>query len=119
MAYTLDGTTIKNPQSINETVDNFQYAQQRTLSGSINRDYFGSNKRVWKLSYQNISKTAYDTIKTLYNTYTSTGTTVAFISTETNYAITTTNVHMNIDGRGFTVGGEDYISSFTLILTEA
>lgn len=119
MAFTLNGTAIKAPQSIQETVDNFQYAQQRTLQGTINRDYFGSNKRVWKLTYQNISKTAYDTIKTIYDTYTSTGTAVTWVSTETNYSISSTNVHVNIDGRGFTVGGEDYISSFTLILTEA
>lgn len=119
MAFTLNGSTIKAPQSIAETVDNVQYAQQRTLSGSVNRDYFGSNKRVWKLSYNNISKSYYDTIKTIYDTYSTTGNAVAFVSTETNYAIASTNVHINIDTRGFTVGGEDYISSFTLILTEA
>lgn len=119
MALILNGTNIKAPQSIAETVDNFQYAQQRTLSGSINRDYFGSNKRVWKLTYQNIPKASYDVIKSIYDTYTSTGTAVTWVSTETNYAISSTNVHVNIDTRGFSVGGEDYISSFTLILTEA
>ena len=71
--YTLNGTQIKNPQSITETVDNIQYAQQRTLSGSINRDYFGSNKRIWKLTYQNIPKASYDTIKAAYDAYTATG----------------------------------------------
>lgn len=119
MAFTLNGTAIKAPQTISETVDNFQYAQQRTLSGNINRDYFGSNKRVWKLTYQNIPKASYDVIKSIYNTYTSTGTAVTWVSTETNYAISSTSVHVNIDARGFTVGGEDYISSFSLILTEA
>ncbi len=119
MAFTLNGTAIKAPQSIAETVDNIQYAQQRTLSGAVNRDYFGSNKRVWKLSYTNIQKTYYDVIKSIYDTYTSTGTAVTWVSTETNYAISSTTVHINIDTRGFSVGGEDYISSFTLILTEA
>lgn len=119
MAFTLGGAAIKAPQTITETVDNFQYAQQRTLAGTINRDYFGSNKRVWKLTYKNIPKASYDTIKTVYDTYTSTGTAQTWVSTETNYAIASTNVHINIDGRGFSVGGEDYISSFTLILTEA
>ena len=117
--YTLNGTQIKNPQSITETVDNIQYAQQRTLSGSINRDYFGSNKRIWKLTYQNIPKASYDTIKAAYDAYTATGSAVTWVSTETNYTIASTNVHINIDSRGFSVGGEDYISSFTLILSEA
>lgn len=119
MAYTLGGSTIKAPNSISERVDNIQYAQQRTLAGSIGRDYFGSNKRVWKLTYQNIPKASYDTIKTVYDTYTSTGTAVTWESTETNYTIASTNVHINIDDRGFSVGGEDYISSFAITLTEA
>ena len=119
MAYTLDGSTIKAPNSITEKVDNIQYAQQRTLQGTIGRDYFGTNKRVWKLSYQNIPKASYDTIKAVYDSYVSTGTAVPFVSTETNYTIASTNVHINIDDRGFSVGGEDYISSFSVILTEA
>lgn len=119
MAYTLDGNTIKAPNSIAETVDNVQYAQQRTLQGTIGRDYFGDNKRIWKLSYQNIPKASYDTIKSVYDNYVATGTAVSFESTETNYTIASTNVHINIDTRGFSVGGEDYISSFSVILTEA
>ena len=119
MAFTLDGQAIKAPQAIQEKVDNIQYAQQRTLAGSIGRDYFGSNKRVWKLSYDNIQKTYYDTIKAIYDTYTATGTAVTWESTETNYTIASTNVHINIDDRGFSVGGEDYISSFAITLTEA
>ena len=119
MAFTLNGSAIKAPQAIAETVDNIQYAQQRTLQGTINRDYFGSNKRIWKLTYQNIPKASYDVIKSIYDSYTATGTAVTWVSTETNYAISSTNVHINIDTRGFTVGGEDYISSFTLILSEA
>ncbi len=117
MSYALNGSAIKSPQSIEET-NNTQYAQQRTLGGTVGRDYFGSNKRVWKLEYKNISKDAYDTINTAYQSYLSTGTGVAWVSTETNYSFSTT-VHVNLDSRGFTVGGEDYISSFNLILTEA
>lgn len=117
--YALNGSTIKAPNSIAETVDNVQYAQQRTLQGTIGRDYFGDNKRIWKLSYQNIPKASYDTIKSVYDSYVSTGTAVSFESTETNYTIASTNVHINIDTRGFSVGGEDYISSFSVILTEA
>ena len=118
MSYTLGGTNIKSPNTLDES-NNSQYAQQRTLQGTINRDYFGDNKRVWRLSYQNIQKADFDTINTIYQAYLSTGTAVTWVSTETNYTISSTNVHINLDSRGFTVGGEDYISSFTLILSEA
>ena len=118
MAYSLGGNTIKSPQSIEET-NNTQYAQQRTLQGTVGRDYFGSNKRVWKLNYQNIQKADYDTINTQYQLYLTNNIAQAFVSTETNYTIASTNVHINLDSRGFSVGGEDYISNFTLILTEA
>lgn len=118
MSYTLGGSTIKAPNSIEET-NNTQYAQQRTLGGSIGRDYFGSNKRTWKLSYKNIQKTDFDTINTVYQTYLSTGTAQTWVSTETNYTISSTTVHINLDSRAFSVGGADYISDFTLILTEA
>jgi len=118
MAYNLGGNAIKAPQSL-EVSNNTQYAQQRTLQGAVGRDYFGSNKRVWKLSYQNIKKADYDTINTQYQLYLTNNSTQAFISTEANYLVSTTNVHINLDNRGFSVGGEDYISSFTLILSEA
>ncbi len=117
MAYTLNGTQIKAPQSMQED-NNTQYAQQRTLQGNIGRDYFGSNKRVWKLEYKNIQKTAFDTIDTAYQAYLTSGTAQTWVITETNYTVSTT-VHVNLDSRGFTVGGADYISSFNLILTEA
>ena len=118
MSYQLGGSTIKAPQSLEET-NNTQYAQQRTLGGTIGRDYFGSNKRIWKLSYKNIRKTDYDTINTVYQTYLSIGTPQTWVSTETNYAISSTTVHINLDTRAFSVGGSDYISDFVLTLTEA
>jgi hypothetical protein len=116
-AYTLNGTGIKAPNSMQED-NNTQYAQQRTLSGSVNRDYFGSNKRVWKLEYKNISKANYDIINTAYQAYLSSGTAQTWVISETNYSVSTT-VHINLDSRGFSVGGSDYISSFNLILSEA
>lgn len=118
MAYTLNGTNIKAPNSLEES-NNTQYAQQRTLAGTVNRDYFGSNKRTWKLSYKNILKADFDVINTIYAAYLASGTAVAWLSTETNYTISATTVHVNVDTRGFSVGGSDYISSFTLVLTEA
>lgn len=118
MAYTLSGTTLRAPKSIEES-NSTQVAQVRTLSGAIGRDYFGSKKRVWVMEYETTKKADYDTINTIYNTYLSTGTTVAFVSTETNYAISSVSVHIDLQVRKFTMSGSDYISDFTLILTEA
>jgi hypothetical protein len=118
MSYLLDSTTIKRPQGMQED-NNTQTAQNRTLSGAIARDQFGSNKRVWTLRYANITKADFDIINTIYQSYLSTGTTKAWQVTETNYSISLTSVHINLDTRGFSVGGDQYISEFTLILTEA
>lgn len=118
MSYTLSGAQIKSPDSLTET-NSTLVAQQRTLAGNVGRDYFGTNKRIWTLNYKNCKKSAYDTIKTIYTTYLSTATAVAFVSTETNYSISSTNVHVDLQTRGFSVYGSDYISDFTLVLTEA
>jgi hypothetical protein len=117
MSYLLSGTTIRGPYSIEES-NSTQVAQQRTLSGAVGRDYFGSNKRIWTLEYKNTNPTAYTTIKTIYNTYLSTGTAVTWQSTETNYTIASTTVHIDLQIRQFSVRGSSYISDFTLILTE-
>lgn len=118
MSYLLNGSTIRSPQEITEE-NSTQLAQQRTLSGSISRDYFGSNKRVWRLRYANTKKADYDTIKTIYDTHLSTGSTVTWESTEANYTIVSTNVHIDVKTRNFGVRGSDYISDFDVILTEA
>lgn len=118
MSYTLDGTAIRSPHSMSES-NNTQVAQNRTLSGAITRDYFGSNKRVWKLEYNNTQKTEYDTIKAIYDSYLSTATAVTWESDEANYTIAQTTVHVDLQERGFSYSGTDYLSDFTLILTEA
>lgn len=118
MAFTLSGTDIAAPNTLEES-NNTQYAQQRTLSGSVGRDFFGSNKRVWKLTYRNKPKAKYDTIKTIYDAYLAAGSGVSWVSTETNYSISSTTVHVDLQTRGFKVGGEDYLSDFDLILSEA
>jgi len=118
MAYTLDGTNIRAPHEFDET-NSTQVAQQRTLDGSIKRDYFGANKRVWTLTYTNTKKADYDTINTIYQSYLSTGTAKTWVVTETNYPISSTSVHVDLLQRGFSIRGEDYISDFDLILTEA
>lgn len=118
MAYILNSTTIKAPQTIEET-NSTQVAQQRALSGAVGRDYFGSKKRIWKFTYRNTKKADFDTLNTIYNTYLSNNTAVTFESTESNYTIASTSVHVDLLQRSFVMQGADYISDFTLILTEA
>lgn len=118
MAYLLSGSTIRNPKSFDEQ-NSTQVAQNRTLGGSVTRDFFGSNKKVWILNYENVKTTDFSTINTIYQTYLSTGSTVTFQSTETNYTVASTSVHVDLQVRKFTVRGSDYLCNFTLILTEA
>lgn len=118
MSYVLGGATIREPVNIEEE-NSTQFAQQRPLRGNVARDYFGLNKRVWTLDYTNTQKADYDTIKTVYDSYLATGTAQSFSSTETNYTIASTTVHVDLTRREFSVGGVDYLSDFTLVLTEA
>jgi hypothetical protein len=116
--YILNGTEIKSPNTFNES-NSTLVAQNRTLDGSISRDYFGTNKRVWVFEYRNTKGADYQTIKTIYDAYLNTAVAVTFESTEGNYTIAQTNVHVDLKERSFRVHGEDYISDFTLVLTEA
>ena len=118
MSYVLSGTTIRAPHELAEA-NSTQVAQNRTLSGSVTRDYFGSNKRVWKLEYRNVMPTDYDTIKTIYTSYLTNAAAKTWEVTETNYIVAQTSVHLDLVERGFSVRGNDYLSDFTLILTEA
>lgn len=118
MAYILSGTTIRSPMSFKES-NSTQVVQQRTLDGTVSRDYFGSKKRVWTLDFKNVNPTAYTTILSIYNTYLSTVTAVTWSVTEANYAVAETSVHIDMQNRSFSVRGNSYISDFTLILTEA
>lgn len=117
MSFTLAGTDIKSPGAMQEG-NSTQVAQNQALDGTISRDYFGSNKRMWVLTYRTIPKSDYDTINSIYQSYLSTGNPVTFVSTETNYVISQTNVHVDLQNRDFTYRGDQYLSDFTLILTE-
>lgn len=118
MAYLLDSTTIRSPNNIDEeTVD--QFAQHKTLDGAVRRDYFGDTKRIWMFDYVNTNPTDLSTIKTIVDAYKSTGTTKTFESTETNYTIAETSVHLSLTKRVFRVKGTDYLSDFTLVMAEA
>lgn len=117
MAYILSGSNIRAPHEFDE-FNSTQFAEHRTLSGSVRRDFFGSNKRVWILSYRNTKKSDYDTIKTIYDSYLSTGTGKTWEVTETNYDVDETIVHVDLLERGFTVRGTDYLSDFDVILKE-
>lgn len=118
MSYLLDGNSIRRPKSMVEDNDS-QMAQNRTLSGAVTRDYFGSNKRVWTLEYENTTKADYDTINGIYQSYLTTAAAKSWQVTETNYTVSATTVHVDLKTRSFGVGGSDYISDFSLILIEA
>lgn len=118
MSYILASTTLRNPLSIEES-NSTQVAQVRTLSGAINRDYFGSNKRIWRMEYRNTKKADFDTINSIYQSYLSTGSAQTWSVTETNYSVSATTVHVDLLVRKFTMSGTDYISDFTLTLVEA
>lgn len=121
MSYILNGSTIRRPKSFDEQ-NSTQVAQQRTLNGAINRDYFGSNKTIGSYNYENCNPTDFNTINTIYQNYLTTGSTVTWQISDTNYNgrfSTARNVHVDLVQRGFTVSGSDYLSNFTLVLTEA
>lgn len=117
MSYVLDGSEIRAPHNIDELTEDL-YAQQVSLDNTRSRDYMGTTKRVWALDYTNTKVADYDTIKTIWDSYKSTATGKSFQSTETNYPIALTTVHIDMTKRRFSVGGIDYISDFTLVLTE-
>lgn len=118
MSYLLDSVAIRPPKNLEEqTLDLF--AQQRSLNNAINRDYFGDTKRVWVFDYVNTQPSDYSTIRAIVDSYKSTSTAKSFESTETNYTIAATTVHLDLIKRGFTYAGSDYISDFSLVLTEA
>lgn len=118
MAYLLSSTTIRRPFEITES-NSTQIAQNRTLDGSITRDFFGSNKRIWTLNYKNTNINDFNIIDAIYTTYLASGTAVSFESTESNYTISAVNVHVDLQERNFNVRGSSYISDFSLILIEA
>lgn len=118
MGYTLNGTSIRRPNKMQ--VDNStQLAEQRTLSGAVGRDYFGSNKRVWMLSYDSLNVTDFNIIDTIYQAYLTSGTAVTWVISEGNYTVASTNVHVDLLSRDFSVPGSSYLSGIQLILKEA
>lgn len=118
MAYLLDSTEIRRPYEIEEG-NSTQVAQQRTLRGSVTRDFFGSNKRIWRFTYRNTKKADFDAINTIYQSYLGTGDAKTFQSTEANYLVSLTSVHIDLQARQFRVRGSDYLSDFVLTLSEA
>lgn len=118
MSYILDSTTIRAPYTMTEK-NSTQMAVQRTLSGAINRDFFGSNKRVWELVYNTTNVTDFAVIKAIYDAYIATGVTKTWQVTEANYTVSSTLVHVDLLQRDFNIRGSSYISEFTITLTEA
>lgn len=118
MSYILNSQTIRNPHTFSEA-NSTQVAQNRTLGGAVTRDFYGTNKRVWVLNYENTKVSDFNTLNTIYQSYLTSGTAQSWQVTETNYTVSATTVHVDLLQRGFTIRGSDYLSSFTLTLTEA
>jgi hypothetical protein len=118
MPYYLADDLIRSPSSLSEE-NNTQFAQNRTLDGGVTRDYFGNIKRVWTLNYDTVNKNDYFTIRAIYNNYLTAKNAINFEITEDNYTILQTQVFMDIPTRDFSVKGTDYLSNFTVTLTEA
>jgi hypothetical protein len=74
---------------------------------------------VWVLEFENAKKTDYDTINTIYQSYLTTNATKTWQITESNYTLSSVNVHVDLLVRSFRIHGSDYLSDFTLTLTEA
>jgi hypothetical protein len=118
MSYSLNSTTIRRPNSMKQG-NNTQYAANRVLSGANTRDYFGSNKRIWVLSYKNLNPSDFATIDTIYQNYLTNGAAVPFAVSEGNLVISSTNVLIDWPERDFGVPGSTYLSDCELTLTEA
>lgn len=117
MSYLLDGQTIRRPKTLEEG-NSTQYAQVRPLGGVNRRDYFGANKRIWTLTYENVNPTDWGIINTIYQSYLSNGVAKTFAVTDANYTIAQTTVHVDLTVRQFVMPGSSYISNFVLLLTE-
>ncbi len=116
--YILDGAEIRRPHEISEG-NSTQMAAQRTLDGSMSRDYFGSTKRIWNLQFVNIKPADYQVIRNIYDSYIATGDTKTFEITESAYTVASTPCHLDFVDRGFSVRGSTYLSDCELVITEA
>ena len=115
MAYSLGGSTIKSPNSVNEKIDT-QASTKLSINNDRYKDITGSQKKIWVLSWGFLSPTNYATIKTVFDDHITNGTTKAFVVNETNLTI---NATVNIEfGRMEYIKGGSYYSIFELILTE-
>lgn len=118
MAYILDNTEIRRPHEISEQ-SSTQVAVQRTLDGSINRDFFGNTKRTWELKYTNIKPSDYQIIRNIYDSYITTGNLKTWQITEGVYIVSQISVHLDFVDRGFSVRGSSYLSDASLLIYEA
>lgn len=118
MSYLLASTTIRRPVNIQETNSSL-FAEQKTLNGTLTRDYFGSKKRIWNLKYEKTTVDDFNTIKTIYDSYLSTSTAQAWQVTDSNYVVSSTTVHLDLIERDFNYRGYTMLCDFDLILTEA
>lgn len=118
MSYLLNSTSIRRPTRMRED-NSTQFAANRTMGGNNTRDYFGTNKKIWTLEYDNLNATDYGIINTLYQLYLTNEAPLPWQITEGLYACGLTNVLVDFQSRQFGIPGSSYLSNNTLILTEA
>jgi hypothetical protein len=84
-----------------------------TIDGTSKRD-ITARKWQYLLEYKNISTTDANTIYTIYNLQT----TVTWQVTETNFTVSSRDVHVDISPRQYFTHGSDYLVNLILTLTE-
>ena len=108
---TLDGSTLKDPNS---------FGEEPVVTGSMNKTMRGgvrrakrATKKIWNLGWTNLRESDYTTLNTIFNK----DTTVVFINTALTPSISAT-VHVDLSPRRYLSGTGCYLSQVELILTE-
>lgn len=112
MAYLLDSTTIKSPNSFKR--EQIEIGVEHTSIDGETRKSITKRKERFILTYENLTQSDASTIISIWNQEE----TVDFESTETNNTISATSVHVDIKNRDYRHRGTSYLESFDLILTE-
>jgi len=109
MSFILDGTTLEDPNDFSqEKVVTGDYLT--TMGGGIRRA-IRAKKNVYKLGWNQLTLTQYNTLVTKYNL----NTTLTFVNSDLSI---NTTVHIDMDNRRILPGFPDYLSSVSITLRE-
>ena len=107
---TIDDLTLPTPNSFQTTHDR-QGAYTKTLNGTTRRA-INSDKYIWTMGFQYMTKSDFDSLKVLYDEKDS----YNFVYGDLNIDAT---VHLDIGNRTFIPGNPGYYSSVEIVLREA